>query len=161
MAEVEKEKGNSVPDTSEKKALLESILEVLRNRGYRITKQRELILDVILDGDFESGKEIILSVRKKDPSVGFATVYRLVNLLDELGFLNRRNSFQISQSSPQKSLSELSSTVTLEDHSKIRLNSSQIRSALEAGLRSSGCLKGQKVISITLEDEHGMIAQYS
>lgn len=68
----------------------EHIIEELQKRGKRITQQRVLMLDVILDGNWSSCKEIYYEVSKRDPSVGKATVYRMVAVLEEIGVLNRR-----------------------------------------------------------------------
>ncbi len=68
----------------------EHIIEELQRRGKRITQQRLLMLDVILDGDWSSCKEIYYEVSKRDPAVGKATVYRMVGVLEEIGVLNRR-----------------------------------------------------------------------
>lgn len=68
----------------------ERIIAELQKRGNRITQQRILMLDVILEGEWTSCKEIYYEVVKRDPAVGKATVYRMVNLLEEIGILNRR-----------------------------------------------------------------------
>lgn len=67
----------------------EQIIVELRGRGKRITEQRKLLLDVILEGNWNSCKDIYYEVKKQDPSVGIATVYRMVNTLEEIGILRR------------------------------------------------------------------------
>lgn len=57
----------------------EEIIQKLRARGCRITKQRLTILDIILEGDCSSCKEIHYKASKLDPGIGMATVYRMVN----------------------------------------------------------------------------------
>lgn len=71
------------------------IIEKLKENGYRITNQRLLILDIILKNDCSCCKEIYYQAAKKDHSVGIATVYRMVNTLEELGVINRRNLYQV------------------------------------------------------------------
>ena len=63
----------------------DAILNRLRQRGCRITKQRMVLLDIILDGDCSSCKEIYYKASKIDPSIGSATVYRMINMLEEIG----------------------------------------------------------------------------
>lgn len=137
-----------------------AILEKLRDSGFRITKQRELILDVILEGACTSSKEIYASAKQKDPSVGFATVYRMVNLLEEIGIINRKNLYRI----PEKKLSQKKGdnffcTITLSDHTTMELTSSEWANIVRAGLRQCGLLKNQAVtgisISSTVIEEEG------
>ena len=57
--------------------------------GERITKQRKMILDIILEDRCSSCKEIYARVVKLDQSIGMATVYRLVKELENIGVLSR------------------------------------------------------------------------
>ena len=72
------------------------ILEKLREHGCRITKQREILLDVILEEECASCKEIYYKVSVKDCRIGAATVYRMVNLLEDIGAISRKNMYKIS-----------------------------------------------------------------
>ena len=64
-------------------------LENFREKGKRITGQRKILLDVILEGNWSSCKEIYYMASKKDPTIGLATVYRMVGVLEEMGLLSR------------------------------------------------------------------------
>ena len=50
------------------------IIERLKEDGCRITKQRLMLLDIILEDECSSCKEIYYRASKKDPSIGTATV---------------------------------------------------------------------------------------
>ena len=65
------------------------IIKKLRRQGCRITRQRELILDVILEEECSTIKEICGKSRKLDAGIGFATVYRMVSLLEQTGLVSR------------------------------------------------------------------------
>ncbi len=65
----------------------EYVISLLKDNGFRITKQRKLIIDIILSSDGASCKEIYHKVVSKDSSVGTATVYRLIRLLEDIGIL--------------------------------------------------------------------------
>lgn len=65
----------------------EFVISLLKDRGFRITKQRKLIIDIILSSDGASCKEIYHKVVTKDSSVGSATVYRMIRLLEDIGVL--------------------------------------------------------------------------
>lgn len=67
----------------------ERIIQELQNRGKRVTEQRKILIDVILEGRWTCCKEIYYQAAKRDPSIGLATVYRTVSTLEEIGVLSR------------------------------------------------------------------------
>ena len=78
---------NTQPDMDkETKAV---VIRRLRQEGCRITHQREQILDVILQEECATVKEIYTKAKRMDTSVGFATVYRMISLLEQTGLISR------------------------------------------------------------------------
>lgn len=73
----------------------EMVLRRLKENGCRITKQRKILLDIILQEECASCKEIYYKAAAEDPSIGAATVYRMVNLLEEIGAISRKNMYRI------------------------------------------------------------------
>lgn len=73
----------------------EEILEKLRREGYRITRQRIALLEVILERECTCCKEIYFQVHKKMPHIGIATIYRMMNTLEEIGAIRRKNTYQL------------------------------------------------------------------
>ncbi len=67
----------------------EQIIEALRRRGMRVTKQRKLVAGVIAENDGASCKDICCLVRKRDGSIGVATVYRMIKDLEDIGIIER------------------------------------------------------------------------
>ena len=67
----------------------EMIISELQKNGKRITDQRRILLDVILEGKWSSCKEIYYMASKRFSSIGLATVYRMVAVLEEMGFLRK------------------------------------------------------------------------
>ena len=130
----------------------QAVIDRLREQGFRITKQRERILDVILDGNCTSSKEIYSTVRKEDSSVGFATVYRMVNLLEEIGLISRKNMYRI----PRHIFSDDNyfCLVQLSDRTELRFDAEEWRKIIESGLKACGCLKdsGVRVTGISISD---------
>ncbi len=58
----------------------------LRKAGLKRTQQRELILETFLNTDHHVNvDELIRRVREVDPTIGYSTVYRTVNLFLECG----------------------------------------------------------------------------
>ena len=66
------------------------VINKLKERGCRITKQRLLLLDIILNEECESCKEIYYKAMKADKGIGTATVYRMINTLEEIGVVTRQ-----------------------------------------------------------------------
>ena len=74
------------------------IISRLKQQGCRITKQRLMLLDVILEEDCSSCKEIYYRASKIDRSIGTATVYRMINTLEEIGAIDRKNMYRVQVS---------------------------------------------------------------
>ena len=62
----------------------ELVISLLQEKGFGITKQRKLIIDIILDSNGASCKEIYQKVISKDCTIGTATVYRMIRLLEDV-----------------------------------------------------------------------------
>ena len=73
----------------------EKIISELKRRGKRMTDQRKIMLDVILEGRWSSCKEIYYEASKRDPGIGKATVYRMIAVLEEIGVLNRCRQYSL------------------------------------------------------------------
>ncbi len=104
-------------------------LNRLRQRGCRITKQRMLLLDIILEEECSSCKEIYYKASKIDSSIGSATVYRMINMLEEIGAINRRNMYKVSCTECEEAMDELpggtsrsACTIEFDDNSSIVLH---------------------------------------
>ena len=74
----------------------EFVISVLKDKGFRITKQRRLIVDIILNSDGASCKEIYHKVASRNHSVGAATVYRMIRLLEDIGILRHVDMITLS-----------------------------------------------------------------
>ena len=73
----------------------EAILCELKKRGGRITCQRKILLDIILEEPCSCCKEIYCKAIKKDPAIGIATVYRMVSSLEEIGAISRKKMYEV------------------------------------------------------------------
>ncbi|GAC1353550.1 MAG: hypothetical protein NVSMB47_06140 [Polyangiales bacterium] len=63
----------------------------MAKKGLRATKQREHIVEAFFSHpDHVSIEELLARVRERDPSIGYATVYRTLKLLTESGVANER-----------------------------------------------------------------------
>jgi len=71
--------------------LHEQLAEKMEERGLRSTSQRRLVCDVFFrSAGHYSVDDLLALVHKKDPKVGYATVYRTLKLLVECGLANER-----------------------------------------------------------------------
>ena len=65
------------------------VRDELRSRGLRWTPQRRLILDVLAaTSGHVTGSEIVESCRERDAETTPSTVYRTLDVLEELGYLS-------------------------------------------------------------------------
>ncbi|WMI80064.1 Fur family transcriptional regulator [Anaerotignum sp. MB30-C6] len=64
--------------------------KILHSYGYKLTAQRQAILDMIYDEKNRHlcTEEIYDEVKKNHPRIGLATVYRTLQLLDTLGLVH-------------------------------------------------------------------------
>ena len=61
--------------------------ETLRERGYRLTPQRELILNAVDTLGHATPDEVLAEVRTHSDAVNVSTVYRTLEVLEELGLV--------------------------------------------------------------------------
>lgn len=61
--------------------------ERLRARGYRLTPQRQLVLEAVGALGHATPEEIVTEVRRTATAVNISTVYRTLELLEELGLV--------------------------------------------------------------------------
>src|SRR3954465_9449760 len=61
--------------------------EQLREKGYRLTPQRELILQAVERLGHATPDEVLAEVRQHSSAVNASTVYRTLEVLEELGLV--------------------------------------------------------------------------
>jgi Fur family transcriptional regulator, ferric uptake regulator len=68
----------------------QTFIETLRSRGYRITPQREMIVEAIAHrGHHINAEEVFAQVQERTSAVNITTVYRTLELLVEQGLASR------------------------------------------------------------------------
>ena len=70
----------------------EEISMKLKQAGYKLTPQREVTVATLIEHQTEllTAEEIFMAVKLKNNSIGLATVYRTLDLLDELKIVNKK-----------------------------------------------------------------------
>lgn len=72
--------------------LHEEIISDLRDSGYRITPQRELIIRAISKSERHMpAEEIYAEIQKQTRTINLATIYRTLDMLWEEGFVHRND----------------------------------------------------------------------
>lgn len=65
-------------------------IQSLRQLGFRITSQREMVVEALVhSGEHITAEEIFAQVRARTHGINLATVYRTLDLLVEVGFASR------------------------------------------------------------------------
>ena len=100
----------------------EEILKKLREQGCRITKQRQLLLDIIL--------------QEQDSSIGIATVYRMINTLEDIGAISRNTMYRIDCG--DDCLAKDNCEVKLNDGTSLELTQAQWNQVIASGLKACG-----------------------
>ena len=126
----------------------ERIIEQLKRSGCRVTKQRLMLIDIILEGKCNCCKEIYYQASQKDPSIGPATVYRMVNTLTDIGVL------KVATLKPQTALGSGSGCqILLKNQNKIVLNQTEWTEVLQNVLRRKGYNSNaaDEIVEVTIQ----------
>ena len=143
------------------------IFQKLKDMGCRVTKQRRILLNVILQEECASCKEIYYKARREEPKIGAATVYRMINLLEEIGAISRNNIYTIPGADPVgagcgecsdmdggcacvEQEKKIACVIELDDHTSCCLSAKECCLAMTKGLRACGYIQCQNVTNILL-----------
>ena len=123
----------------------DAIIERLKENGCRITKQRKILIDIILENDCASCKEIFYKASQEDEKIGVATVYRMINALEEIGAISRKNMYRVECGDTCNS--EGGCKIILEDGTSFRMPKEKLDQIVRDGSRKCGYLGDGKKIS--------------
>lgn len=127
----------------------EIIIRKLKEHGYRITKQREMLLRIILSDQCSSCKEIYYKAAERDPSIGPATVYRMINTLEEIGVINRGNMYRITR---EESAEEPASyMIEFDDNTSLKLSAKKWNQIIQSGLEACGYAENREIRNVTAQ----------
>ena len=124
------------------------MLQRLKEKGCRITKQRKILIDIILQGECTSCKEIYYKAAEKDPSIGAATVYRMINLMEEIGAISRKNMYKVACSAD--CAREHACKIELNDNTVYELSAKRWNHVIVEGLKACGYLEKQEIRSVVV-----------
>ncbi len=126
----------------------EIVIQQLKERGYRITKQRQIILDIILENDCSCCKEIYYRASLLDKGIGVATVYRMVSVLEEIGAISRRILNQ-TVCDPSCEFSGVC-VVQFDNNTTLELSSAEWERIMHTGLSACGYVQNCNIQNIVL-----------
>lgn len=126
------------------------VISLLKERGLRITKQRLILLDIILEEGCSCCKEIHYKASKQNVRLGKATVYRMINTLEEIGAISRRNMYKIECCSKENCNMAVNCRVELEDNTVYNLTEEKLNHVISAGLNACGYMTAKPIKTVTL-----------
>ena len=126
----------------------ERILTELKRNGFRITNQRKLLVDIILSDECSCCKEIYYRASALDPKIGVATVYRMINTLESIGAISRKNMYRVACSTKG------ACTVELDDDTICHLSGQKLNEVIRAGLRACGEIHEQNIRTLAVLPVH-------
>ena len=133
----------------------EIIIKRLRENGCRITKQRKMLLDIILKEDCSCCKEIYYKALEEDEKIGSATVYRMINTLEEIGAISRKNMYKVEYS--DDCTAQEGCLIVLDDNTTYHLSQGNWDTVVREGLKQCGYLKNQKITKIVVKRDRPLL----
>lgn len=126
-------------------SLTEDTLRKLEASGLRMTVQRRHIIDILTNSQCTSPKELWYEAKQYVPDLGIATVYRLINRLEQIGVLSKARNLGMRPMVPQ--LGSITDGKGKAVGRKINLDLSEV---IRLGLISKGALGPNNVIQLAL-----------
>ena len=128
--------------------LTEDTMRKLEQSGLRMTVQRRHIIDIRTKSQCTSPKELWFEAKQFVPDLGIATVYRLINRLEQIGVLAKARSLGINRVRPQLG------NITAPSGEKLRVsNRLELNDLIRMGLISAGVIGVNNKIDLSLVGE--------
>lgn len=129
--------------------LTEETLQKLEKSGLRMTVQRRHIIDILTKSQCSSPKELWYEARQYVPDLGIATVYRLINRLEQIGVLAKNRNLGINRVQPKLGV------ITNAQGQPIPMRSPvQLTELIRLGLISYGVIGNNNKIELSLVGEN-------
>ncbi len=126
----------------------DATLRKLEDSGLRMTVQRRHIIDIMLKRQSASPKELWYEAREYVPDLGIATVYRLINRLEQIGLLSKQRNIGLQAKEP------VLGTVTDGRGNKYRVSPAlTLNEVVQAGLVAKGVLSPADTVQLTLRGD--------
>ena len=127
-------------------ALTEDTIRKLEQSGLRMTIQRRHIIEILTSSKCTSPKELWYEAKEYVPDLGIATVYRLINRLEQIGVISKARNLGIQNVEPKLG--------TLKDKTgniiKKEGSTQELAALIKQGLMTSGKIKAEENIKLSL-----------
>ena len=126
--------------------LTEDTLRKLEASGLRMTVQRRHIIEILTSSQCTSPKELWYEAKQFVPDLGIATVYRLINRLEQIGVISKARNLGMQKVEPKLG------TVT-DDKGRKLLNGGTTRDLaqlIKQGLIARGTIGPQNELELSL-----------
>ena len=125
----------------------DDIFARLKENGLRLTEQRKIIVDIIVNEEYSCCKEVYFLAHKKDSSIGIATVYRMLNVLEDVGAISRKN-IQKTSCSGRCCDMKGGCTVVTDQSKQIILSEEDLQEALKYIMEKNGYDKVEEIKAV-------------
>lgn len=127
-------------------ALTEDSIRKLEQSGLRMTIQRRHIIEILTSSKCTSPKELWYEAKEYVPDLGIATVYRLINRLEQIGVISKARNLGMQNVEPKLG--------TLKDKTgniiKKEGSTQELAALIKQGLMTSGKIKAEENIKLSL-----------
>ncbi|MCR5085679.1 MAG: transcriptional repressor [Succinivibrionaceae bacterium] len=120
-------------------------LRKLEESGLRMTVQRRRIIDVLMNSKSTSPKALWYEAKERVPDLGIATVYRLINRLEQIGILSRSRALDMRPDVPR-----LGSVTDAGGHVIEGTAGLTLAELVREGLAARGALRDGQEVSLLL-----------
>ena len=126
--------------------LTEDTLRKLEASGLRMTVQRRHIIEILTSSQCTSPKELWYEAKQFVPDLGIATVYRLINRLEQIGVISKARNLGMQRVEPKLG------TITDDKGRKISNagTTKDLASLIKQGLIARGTIGPQNELELSL-----------
>lgn len=126
--------------------LTEDTLRKLEASGLRMTVQRRHIIEILTSSQCTSPKELWYEAKQFVPDLGIATVYRLINRLEQIGVISKARNLGMQRVEPKLG------TITDDKGRKIfnAVTTKDLASLIKQGLIARGTIGPQNELELSL-----------
>ena len=127
--------------------LTDATLRKLEAGGLRMTVQRRHIIEILTSSQCTSPKELWYEAKQYVPDLGIATVYRLINRLEQIGVISKTRNLGMQNVEP------VLGSVTDAGGRKLNISSLKLTDIVKQGMIAKGLISSQSDIDLSLVGE--------
>ena len=124
--------------------LTDATLRKLEAGGLRMTVQRRHIIEILTSSQCTSPKELWYEAKQYVPDLGIATVYRLINRLEQIGVISKTRNLGMQNVEP------VLGSVTDAGGRKLNISSLKLTDIVKQGMIAKGLISSQSDIDLSL-----------